>query len=126
MAALTQQKAITGRPAEILNEYLDELDKHIADLKNGTAEMTYEIKDIAAIMHIHPRHLSNTIKETTGKSPCDFYEQKLIAISKDLILTSDKSIAAIARHLMYDPSNFNKFFKHYVGVTPKAFRDANL
>lgn len=100
------------------------LDQHIAELKAGTALTTLEIRDFADQLHIHPRHLSNTIHEVLQCSPCDLYENRLMDIARELILTSDKSIAQIARHLQYDPSNFTKFFKQYEGVTPKQFRES--
>jgi AraC family transcriptional regulator, regulatory protein of adaptative response / methylphosphotriester-DNA alkyltransferase methyltransferase len=111
-----------GRPKEITAAFLTELDKHLYELKSGKAVSTFEIQDIAAILHIHPTHLSNTIQEQLKKSPCDIYEEKLMGIAKELILTTDLSIAEIARHLTFDPSNFTKFFKHFEGVTPKQFR----
>jgi AraC-like DNA-binding protein len=113
------------RPKEIVRQYLFHLDKHIDDLKNGRANKTLQIKDIAGLLFIHPKHLSNTIQDVLGKSPCDLYEERLIEISKELILSSDKSISSIAQHLTFDPSNFTKFFKSYTGMTPKKFRAAN-
>jgi AraC family transcriptional regulator, regulatory protein of adaptative response / methylphosphotriester-DNA alkyltransferase methyltransferase len=115
----------TLRQKEIVKDYLKELDKHIADLKNGSAENTFEIKEFADILHIHPTHLSNTISEVLGKSPCDLYEQRLVAVSKELLLSSNLPIGQIAQQLFYDPSNFTKFFKHFEGITPKQFREAN-
>ncbi|MBS1738537.1 MAG: helix-turn-helix transcriptional regulator [Bacteroidetes bacterium] len=111
------------RPREIIAQFLNELEKHMNDLKTGKAETTFEVQDIAALLHIHPTHLSNTIKSELGKSPCDIYEEKLMHISKELILTTDLSIAEIARQLTFDPSNFSKFFKHFEGITPKQFRE---
>lgn len=111
------------RPKEIIAQYLTELEKHLEDLKRGDAHSTFEIQDIARIMHIHPTHLSNTIKEQLGQSPCDIYEEKLMDIARELIRTTDLSISAIARQLTYDPSNFTKFFKHFEGMTPKQFRE---
>lgn len=102
--------------------YLHELDQHLEDLKNGRAEKTFEIQDLAKLLFVHPGHLSNTIQEVLGKSPCDIYEERLIAISKELLRTTSKSIAQIAQTLTFDPSNFNKFFKSYEGMTPGAYR----
>lgn len=111
------------RPKEITKQFLHELEKHMIDLKTGKAEKTFEVQDIAALLHIHPTHLSNTIKEELKKSPCDIYEEQLMDIAKELIQTTDLSIAAIARQLTFDPSNFLKFFKHFEGITPKQFRE---
>jgi len=112
------------RPKEIVDQYLDILQQHMEELRSGKAESTFEIQDIASMMHVHPTHLSNTIHEQLGKSPCDIYEEKLMDIAKEMILTTDLSIAAIAHHLTFDPSNFNKFFKRFEGVTPNQFRMA--
>lgn len=114
-----------SRPEEIVRDYLLHLNQHIADIKEGRAKKTLQIKDIAQKLFIHPKHLSNTIQEVLGKSPCDIYEEKLIEISKELILSSDEPISHIAQHLGYDPSNFSKFFKSYTEKTPKQFRELN-
>ena len=53
----------SARQREILNEYIRQLDLHIQDLKEGKAERAFEIKDLAQMLHVHPVHLSNTIKE---------------------------------------------------------------
>lgn len=113
------------RTKEIAEAFLKELDKHPEDLKLGRATSTFEVQDIAALLHIHPTHLSNTIQEELRRSPCDIYEERLLNLAKELILTTELSIAEIARHLTYDPSNFSKFFKHFTGTTPKKFRDAH-
>lgn len=113
------------RPEEITDAFLNELEKHMNDLRTGSVETMFEVQDFAAILHIHPTHLSNTIQDELKKSPCDVYEEKLMEVAKDLILSTDLSIAAIARQLTFDPSNFNKFFKHFEHTTPKQFRDQN-
>ncbi|HEY0054794.1 MAG TPA: helix-turn-helix transcriptional regulator [Pedobacter sp.] len=115
----------SARQQEIVKQYMYELDKHLTDLKQGKAESTFEIKDLAALLFIHPTHLSNTIHEVLGKSPCDIYEERLIEIAKELILSTNRPIAHIAQTLTFDPSNFTKFFKSYLGTTPKKFREAN-
>ena len=116
---------VSARKQAIVTQYLKVLDDHIDQLKNGEAIRALEIRDFASLLHIHPVHLSNTIKEVTGQSSCSFYEARLLTISKDLLLNSNLSIGEIAIRLTYDPSNFTKFFKTYTGITPKQFRMAN-
>jgi AraC-like DNA-binding protein len=115
---------ISYRQKEIVQQYIVELDKHIADLKAGKVEKMNEIREFASILHIHPVHLSNTIKEVTGRSSCDLYEERLVTLSKEMLATTSLSISQIARQLTYDPSNFTKFFKHFTGMTPKKYRDS--
>ena len=97
----------------------------MTDLKHGKADKTFEIKDLADLLFVSPKHLSNTIQEILGKSPCDIYEEQLIEISKELLLTTNNTISHIAQTLTFDPSNFTKFFKSYEGKTPKQFRELN-
>lgn len=115
---------ISYRQKEIVQQYLVVLDKHIQDLKDGKVEVMHEIREFAQMLHIHPVHLSHTIKEVTGRSSCDLYEERLVNLSKEMIATTSLSISQIARQLTYDPSNFTKFFKHFTGMTPKKYRDS--
>ncbi len=117
---------VSIRQQEIVKDYLAQLDKHIADLKSGVADKTFEIKDLADLLHIHPVHLSNTINQVLGQSPCDLYEHRLMSLAKELLHNTHYSIANIAHQLYFDPSNFTKFFKKYEGVTPKQFRKAQV
>jgi len=121
----TEKDKASVRQKEIVAQYLHELDKHLTDLKNGKADKTFEIKDLANLLFVSPKHLSNTIQEVLGKSPCDIYEERLMEISKDLLLTTNNTISHIAQTLTFDPSNFTKFFKSYEGKTPKQFRELN-
>jgi AraC family transcriptional regulator, regulatory protein of adaptative response / methylphosphotriester-DNA alkyltransferase methyltransferase len=116
---------VSARKKELTTDYVRVLEQHIDDLKKGIAKRALHIKDLAALLHVHPVHLSNTIKEVTGKSTCQLYEELLVQVSKELLTTTRMSIAEIAVQLTYDPSNFTKFFKHYTGTTPKKYRDQN-
>ena len=121
----TETLTISLRKKEIVQQYITELDKYIEQLKKGETTETMEIREFAQLLHIHPSHLSNTIKEVTGKSTCSFFEERLVTVSKELLLTTSLPISQIAAQLTYDPSNFTKFFKHYTGITPKKFREQN-
>jgi len=114
----------SARQKQIVKQYHHLLDEHLEELRSGKAMRMATIGDFAAAMHIHPRHLSNTIHEVTGTSACDIYEYKILALAQDMLANTDDSIADIAIRLDYDPSNFTKFFKKYGGVTPKQYRNA--
>lgn len=119
-------KKILARQHEITADFLAMLDSHLDDIIDGRVLDMYEIRDFAEKLHIHPTHLSNTIKFTTGKAPCYFFEDKLMAISKSMLEENKMAIGEIAALLTYDPSNFTKFFKHFSGQTPKQYREAFL
>ena len=117
---------LQSRPEEITSAYLKALDNHLTDIVEGREVDVKEINEIAELLHIHPTHLSNTIKLATGKSACYFYEHKIIEIAKSLLEQHTKTITEIAHLLTYDPSNFTKFFKSYVQKTPSQYRKDNL
>ena len=119
-------KKIFARQREITADFLTEVDKHLLDIIEGRTDTMLEIRDFAQIMHIHPTHLTNTVKQATGNSPCYFFEDKILSIAKTMLEKNDRSINAIATLLTYDPSNFTKFFKKFAGQTPKQYRDAFL
>jgi AraC-like DNA-binding protein len=119
-------KKIFARQHEITEDFLKVIEKHLADIMENRVMDMYEIRDIADLMHIHPTHLSNTIKLTTGKAPCFFFEQKIMSLAKELLANSVLPIAGVAQKLTFDPSNFTKFFKRFEGVTPKQYREQLL
>lgn len=114
--------SILARQHEIMRQYFHELDKHLLDVQHGRVEAIFSVKDFASLLHIHPTHLSNTIKHVTGRSPCNVFEERLCETAKTLLRETNEPIAEIARTMTYDPSNFTKFFKKYAGVTPSEYR----
>ena len=112
-------KKILARQHEITHDYLKELDKHLSDITNGHVDKMFGIKDFANILHIHPTHLTNTVKLTTGNHPCFYFEEKILVVAKQMLAENKMSIASIAVLLTYDPSNFTKFFKRYTNPRVK-------
>lgn len=119
-------KKILARQKEITTEYFTVVENHMNDFLSGKATELYEIRDFAAKMFIHPTHLSNTIKLVTGKSPCYFFEERIVNFAKEKLEENKMSITEIAHFLTFDPSNFTKFFKRFVNQTPKQYRAAFL
>ncbi|MGN8069269.1 AraC family transcriptional regulator [Mucilaginibacter sp. SG564] len=126
MATTPVPKKILARQHEITADFLKALDRHLDDLLQHKVLDMMEIRDFAGQLHIHPTHLSNTIKLTTGRAPCDFFEERIMKIAKDMLRSSNISVAEIAAELTFDPSNFTKFFKRFEGVTPKQYREQVL
>ncbi len=119
------EQDILKRSKEITAYYLRFLDKHIADVVSGNTSDFMEINQIASELFISHKHLTDTVQKETGNHPCHFYDLKIIDEAKQLLSETDKSVSEIARILTYDPSNFSKFFKKFVGQTPGQFRKEN-
>jgi len=116
-------KKLLTRKEEITKDFFALLESHIDDILTGKTENMYHIKDFAAHLFIHPTHFSNTIKLTTGYSPCHFAEQRIMEEAKKMLTETNKPINEISFRLTFnEPTNFTKFFKSFEGLTPKQFR----
>jgi len=74
-------------------------------------------------LFVTPKHLTETIKEVTGKTSRQWIDDAVCLEAKVLLKNSGISITEIA-HLLHfpDQSNFGKFFKRQTGLSPKEFR----
>jgi AraC family transcriptional regulator of adaptative response / methylphosphotriester-DNA alkyltransferase methyltransferase len=123
MATTLIPKKILTRQHEITADFRRLVASHVADVAAGRATEMLEIRDFASQLCIHPTHLSNTLKLTTGQPPCFFFEAEILAVAQALLRDTTRPVADIAASLTYDPSNFTKFFKRFAGVTPKQYRE---
>jgi len=116
-------KKLLSRKEEITKDFFMLLEQHIDDVLTGKTDNMYHIKDFAALLFIHPTHFSNTIKLTTGYSPCHFAEQRVMEEAIKMLSETDKPIHEISYRLTFnEPTNFTKFFKYFKGITPRQFR----
>jgi AraC family transcriptional regulator of adaptative response / methylphosphotriester-DNA alkyltransferase methyltransferase len=114
---------ILTRKDEITASFFKLLNQHMEDILAGRVEKMHHIKDFAALLFIHPTHFSNTIKLTTGHSPCYFAEERTIDEARKMLSETPMSIAEISYKLTFnEPTNFTKFFKSFEGITPREFR----
>jgi AraC-like DNA-binding protein len=114
---------IASRKEEITSDFLRLVDQHIDDLLHDRIDRRYSAQDFARLLFIHSRHLTDTVKRTTGKSPCDFMEQRIMMEAQRLLKETDLPIGDIGGKFAYnDPSNFTKFFKNMSGITPLQYR----
>lgn len=111
-----------SRKAEIVAQFKQVLENHMDDFLAGRVDRMYEIREIAAIICLHPVHLSKVIKLETGHHACYFYEQRILSEAEKLLADRTLPISTIARMLDYDVSNFTKFFKRFTGITPSSYR----
>src|SRR5690606_22879580 len=116
---------ILNRSNEITENYFQLLYKHISYVEMGTVDQFMEMNQIACELFISHQHLTDTVQKETGNHPCHFYDLKILDEAKKMLSQTDRSIAEIAKTLTYDPSNFSKFFKKFVGQPPGQFRKEN-
>ncbi|MDE6282518.1 MAG: AraC family transcriptional regulator [Muribaculaceae bacterium] len=74
-------------------------------------------------MFISSKYLSLVIKETTGKSACEWIDQYVIQEAKNQLRYSGKNVQQIAYELNFtNQSSFGKYFKNLTGMSPTAFQ----
>jgi AraC-like DNA-binding protein len=81
------------------------------------------VKYLAEQVHLSPSYLSDLLKKETGKNTQDHIHFYLIEEAKNILLSTNKSVAEIAYSLGFEyPQYFNKLFKQKTGKTPVEFR----
>ncbi|MBN9386175.1 MAG: helix-turn-helix transcriptional regulator [Chitinophagaceae bacterium] len=114
---------VVSRKEEITSEFLRLVDQHIDDLLHDRIRRRFSAHDFAKLLFIHSRHLTDTVKRTTGKSPCDFMEQRILDEAQKMLKETTLSIADIGERFGWnDPSNFTRFFRNMSGITPLQYR----
>ncbi|MBV7530694.1 AraC family transcriptional regulator [Chitinophaga sp. sic0106] len=83
------------------------------------------VKEISAALHVSPNYLSGVLKSITGKSTLQHIQDKVIAVAKEKLSTTDMSVSEIAYELGFDyPQTFSKLFKAKTAVSPLEFRQS--
>lgn len=83
-----------------------------------------EVSFYAELQHLSPRYFSSIIKEKSGNNALQWIVQMVITESKLLLETSELSIKEISARLNFPTQSFfGKYFKQYVGISPKEYRE---
>lgn len=82
-----------------------------------------KLVEYAELLNITPKHLTRSIKQSTGNTPMDFIQKMLILEAKVLLRETNHSVSEIAYQLSFeDTAYFNRFFKQHTGIAPASFR----
>lgn len=81
------------------------------------------LKEYAAQLAVTPNHLTQTVKQYTGKTSSQIIKAKQVMEIKRLLVHTNLSVAEIAHQLNFeDQSYFTKFFKREAGFSPLQYR----
>ena len=81
------------------------------------------VNDYADMLAITPNHLTQIVKQVTGKTSTELLQEKLIIEVKRLLLHTNMTVSEIAELMNFpDQSYFTKFFKKSTGITPLQYR----
>ncbi len=78
----------------------------------------------AQLLNISPNHLTQVVKQITGKTTAKLIQDKVILETKRLLLHSSLTVTEIADFMHFpDQSYFTKYFKKATQQTPVQFRN---
>ena len=107
-APVTSEESVTYKFLALLKEY-------------GTKE--HSVAFYANRMCLTPKYLSRCVKAATGMAAKPCIDQYLVAYAQNILASSEMSLTELAYDLGFnDPSNFNKFFRTHIGISPKQYR----
>jgi AraC-like DNA-binding protein/mannose-6-phosphate isomerase-like protein (cupin superfamily) len=100
-----------------------ELAKKFLYLIEENYQKNLRVNDYADMLAITPNHLTQIVKQVTGKTSIELLQDKLIVEVKRLLLHTNMTVSEIAELMNFpDQSYFTKYFKKITGATPLQYR----
>lgn len=102
------------RSAEIMEQI-----KMVVEARDGDVTLA----ECADLLDYHPNYLWKVIKNERGTTFSDYIADYKLGRAKEMLTTTDMSVAEIAEKLKYtNAQNFIRFFNKMAGVTPGKYR----
>ena len=101
-----------------LNEYFEQSKQ----LENGIPTVKY-FADKACLS---PNYFGDYIKKTTGRTPQDYIQTKVLSLAKEKLVSTNLTVSQISYELGFQyPQHFSRVFKSSIGMTPNEYRVSN-
>lgn len=82
------------------------------------------VKYFADEVFLSPGYFGDLIKRETGRTAQSYIQDKIIALAKQRLLSTNQSVSEIAYSLGFQyPQHFSRLFKREVGCTPGEYRN---
>ena len=112
---VNEVKSTNSRQEEIFTKFTELLERH--------HKKEREIAFYADKMCMTSKHLSQVIKDYTGKTALGIIEEYVISEAKSMLLSTTMSIQQISDELKFpSQSVFGKYFKRVTGKSPTEYR----
>lgn len=113
---VNEVKSANSRQEEIFTKFTELLERH--------HKKEREIAFYADKMCMTSKHLSQVIKDYTGKTALGLIEEYVISEAKSMLLSTTMSIQQISDELNFpSQSVFGKYFKRVAGISPSEYRN---
>jgi len=110
---------------DILERFEDVLNNYFQSDKPQTVGLP-AVGYCADLLNLTPNYFGDLIKKETGKTALEYIQLKVMAMAKEKILDSNKSVSEIAYELGFKyPQHFTRAFKKNTGYTPNEYRMVN-
>ena len=110
------------------NDLISKMNHYLAErFANGQPVLTGlpSVQEVADYLRVSPRYLTDMLKTLTGQGTQQHIHHQLIEKAKEILGTSQVSIAETAYQLGFEhPQSFNKLFKKITDVSPGEFRQS--
>lgn len=101
--------------------------KNFLKLIEENYQNNLKVNDYADKLAVTSNHLTQMIRQITGKTSIDIIHDKLLAEVKRLLLHTNLTVSEIAELMHFpDQSYFTKFFKKRAGITPVQYRRKSM
>ncbi len=115
------RKAVNNELLNKLEDLLDNYFNNEQSLEQGLPTVQY----LAENLNLSPSYLSDMLRSLTGENAQQHIHHKLIEKAKELLSTTDLTVAEVAYKLGFEhPQSFSKLFKTKAKLSPLAFRQS--
>lgn len=105
-----------GKKDLVFHNFMVALFRHYGTERNVTF--------YAGQQHLAPRYFSAIIKQKSGITPLQWIVQMVITEARQLLERPELSVKEVAARLNFPTQSFfGKYFKQYVGISPKEYRE---
>lgn len=128
MAMLYEVLDLVSKEVMVENKSLtrkDEIFRHFLKLLTEYYNKDRSVAFYADKICVNPKHLSNVIKELTGKTAGEWIDEHVIMEAKVLLKSSNMTVQEVSQILNFpNQSFFGKYFKKHTGMRPGEYRNS--
>jgi AraC family transcriptional activator of pobA len=113
------RKAVNSDQLQKLEAILD----HYFSEGHAISSGIPSVQDLAEQLHLSPGYMSDMLRALTGQNAQQLIHYKLVEKAKDILATTELSVAEIAYQLGFEhPQSFSRLFKAKTDQSPLKFR----
>jgi AraC family transcriptional activator of pobA len=96
---------------------------HFRSLLETHYSVHHRVVDYIQLLHVSPAQLNKLCRQYMGITAQQMIHHKQASEAKRLLRSTNDAVIEIAYQLNFsDPSNFNRFFRSFTGVSPQQYR----